>query len=165
MNMKVTRFALTILALTLCLGASAQVKRTPVKKTATTAATSNLTPLERQVVGKHMLSLQWISWDYFGTAEITKEADGRLKCVGSQLSKEYPGDYLKLDGYITIVSALHLQFTGTIKTKVYHLNGGEEYVREGTFDFKSTQGRKYWREQEMKGPDGVTNYVDIYFKR
>lgn len=163
--MKTIRIALTLLVLACCLGATAQVNKTTVKRNATTAATNNLTPLEQKVVGNHMLSLQWISWDYFGTAKITKEADGRLKCVGEQLSKEYPGDYLKLDGYITIVSALHLQFTGTIKTKVYHLNNGEEYVREGTFDFKSTQGRKYWREQEMKGPDGVTDYVDIYFKR
>ncbi|MBR0046750.1 MAG: hypothetical protein IJP75_07725 [Bacteroidaceae bacterium] len=163
--MKKMRLALTLLVLACCLSTIAQTRRTPARRTTTTAAATNLTPLERQVVGNHMLSLQWISWDYFGTAKITKEADGRLKCVGEQLSKEYPGDYLKLDGYITIVDALHLQFTGTIKTKVYHLNNGEEYVREGTFDFKSTQGRKYWREQEMKGPDGVTDYVDIYFKR
>lgn len=120
--------------------------------------------LEKQVIGKHMLSLQWISWEKFGTCDITKEATGRLRCVGAQYSDEND-DYLKLDGYIEIVSAKHLRFTGTIKTKVYHLNNGEEYVREGTFDFKSTQGRRYWREQEMKGPDGVTDYVDIYFKR
>ena len=164
MNMKTIRIALTLLVLACCLNAAAQVRKPAVRRTAPVTA-SNLTPLEQKVVGNHMLSLQWISWDYFGNAKITKEADGRLKCVGEQLSKEHPGDYLKLDGYITIVSALHLQFTGTIKTKVYHLNGGEEYVREGTFDFKSTQGRKYWREQEMKGPDGVTDYVDIYFKR
>ena len=27
--------------------------------------------LEKQVIGKHMLSLQWISWEKFGTCEIT----------------------------------------------------------------------------------------------
>lgn len=121
--------------------------------------------LEQELVGRHMLSLQWISWDYFGSCNITKIGDNEYKCVGEQLSKEYPGDYLKIDGVITPVDRLHLIFTGTIKTKVYHLNNGEEYVREGTFDFKSTQGRKYWREQEMKGADGVCDYVDIYMKR
>jgi hypothetical protein len=120
--------------------------------------------LERKVIGRHMLSLQWISWEKFGTATVTKESDGRLRCVGSQYSDDKK-DYLLLDGYIEIVSAVHLKFTGTIKTRVYHLNNGNEYVREGTFDFKSTNGRRYWREQEMKGPDGVTDYVDIYFKR
>ena len=124
---------------------------------------SNLTPLERKVVGKHLLSLQWISWDYFGTCEITKSSNGTFRCVGSQYSKEN-SDYLKLDGYISIISADHLQFTGVIKTKIHHLNSGNEYVRQGSFDFISTAGRKYWREQEMAGPDGVTDYIDIYFK-
>ena len=65
--------------------------------------------------------------------------------------------------YITIVSETHLKFTGAIRTKVYHLNNGNEYVREGSFDFVATDGRKYWREQEMNGPEGVTDYIDIYF--
>jgi len=120
--------------------------------------------LEKQVIGKHLLSLQWISLEYFGEVNITKLGDNQYYCKGEQLSIEHPGNYLKLDGYIRIISAVHLLFTGTIKTKVYHLNGGEEYVRNGTFDFKSTKGRKYWREMEMKGPDGVTDYVDIYMK-
>lgn len=125
---------------------------------------NNYSQIEKKVIGKHMLSLQWISWEKFGTAEINLDDSGRLRCIGAQYSDEND-DYLKLDGYIEIVSAKHLRFTGTIKTKVYHLNNGEEYVREGTFDFKATKGRKYWREQEMKGPDGVTDYIDIYFKR
>jgi len=124
----------------------------------------SLTPLEKKVVGKHLLSLQWISWDYFGTCEISKIENGRYRCVGSQLSKEN-SDYLKLDGYISIVNENHLKFTGVIKTKVYHLNNGNEYVREGTFDFKATDGRKYWREQEMAGPDGCTDYIDIFFQK
>ena len=124
----------------------------------------NLTSLERKVVGKHLLSIQWISWDYFGTCEITKSSKGTFRCVGSQYSKEN-SDYLKLDGYISIISADHLKFTGVIKTKIHHHNNGNEYVRQGTFDFVSTAGRKYWREQEMAGPDGVTDYIDIYFQK
>lgn len=127
-------------------------------------SSAKLSALEKKVVGKHMLSLQWISWDYFGSCNITKEG-GRLRCVGQQLSRENEGDYLKIDGYITIVDELNLEFTGTIRTKIYHLNGGEEWLREGTYHFKSTQGRRYWRMQEMDGPDGVTDYVDIYMKR
>ena len=124
----------------------------------------DLTPLEKKVVGKHLLSLQWISWDYFGTCEISKIENGKYRCVGSQRSKEN-SDYLKLDGYISIVNEKHLKFTGVIRTKVYHLNNGNEYVREGTFDFKATDGRKYWREQEMAGPDGCTDYIDIFFQK
>ena len=127
-------------------------------------AEQNLTPLERKVVGKHLLSLQWISWDYFGTCEITKVNNGRYRCVGSQHSKEN-SDYLKLDGYISIVNENHLRFTGTIITRLHDMNNGNEHVREGTFDFKSTGGRKYWREQEMTGSDGCADYIDIYFQK
>lgn len=131
--------------------------------------TSNLTPLERKVVGKHLLSLQWISWDYYGTCNITKQKDGTLLCKGEQLSRgddSHIGDYLKIDGTIRIVSALELEFTGTIRTKIYHINNGDEVVREGTFTFLSTQGRKYWRLQQMENPvDECVDYVDIYFKK
>lgn len=134
---------------------SAQYLRKPTK--------GSLSALEKKVVGRHMLSLQWISWDYFGVCTITKEADGRLRCVGEQLSKETPGDYLKLDGYIEIVDAKHLIFEGDISIKVYHLNEGNEYVRTGRYDFVSTQNRKYWRAQNLEKID-ATDYVDIYFK-
>ena len=119
--------------------------------------------LERKVIGRHMLSLQWISWDYFGTCNITKEADGRLRCVGEQLSKEHPGDYLKLDGYVSIVDAKHLIFDGDISIRVYHLNDGEPYTRSGQYDFVSTNNRKYWRAQNLEIIDAC-DYVDIYFK-
>lgn len=127
-------------------------------------AEQDLTSLERKVVGKHLLSLQWISWDYFGTCEITKVNNGKYRCVGSQHSKEN-SDYLKLEGYISIVNENHLRFTGTIITRLHDMNNGNEHIREGTFDFKSTGGRKYWREQEMTGSDGCTDYIDIYFQK
>ena len=132
-------------------------------------ATSNLTALERKVVGKHMLSLQWISWEYFGTANITKQADGTLRCTGEQLSRgddSHIGDYLKIDGTVRIVSALDLEFTGTIRTKIYHINGGKPCIRDGYYEFASTQGRKYWRLQQMDNPcEGCVDYVDIYFNK
>jgi len=124
----------------------------------------SLTSLEKKVVGKHLLSLQAISWDYFGTCDISKIENGRYRCVGSQRSKEN-SDYLKLDGYISIVNENHLKFTGSIKTKVSTDNHGNEFVREGTFDFEAYDGRKYWREQEMAGPGSLTYYIDIYFQK
>ena len=134
-----------------------------LKKAGTAAKNTSLTALERKVVGKHMLSLQWISWDYFGKCEITKLPDGTLSCVGEQLSKEHPGDFLRLDGTIEIVNEKHLIFDGDISIKVYHLNNGEEYTRTGRYDFKSTQNRRYWRAQNLEVIDAC-DYVDIYFK-
>lgn len=139
-------------------GSTTATKATAKSKPATTA-------MDKKLVGKHMLSLQWISWDYFGSVNVTKEADNYYRCVGEQLDRTNVGDYVKLDGYLSAVDDLNLVFNGTIKMKIYHLNGGEEYVREGRFNFKSTQGRKYWRMQEMEGPDGELDYVDIYMLR
>ncbi|MCF0181739.1 MAG: hypothetical protein HUK11_05740 [Muribaculaceae bacterium] len=123
------------------------------------------TAFEKKLIGKHLLSLQWISWDYFGSCNITKVGDNRFRCVGEQLDRDHKGDFLRLDGYLSVIDEKHLVFDGKIISKIYHLNGGEEYVREGTYNFVVTQNRKYWRMQEMDGPDGVTDYVDIYFKR
>lgn len=140
----------------------AKTTYTKNKSNRTSPKNDGLTPLERKVVGKHKLSLQWISWDYFGTANIVKEADGRLRCTGQQLSREND-DYLKIDGYINIQSDTHLVFVGTITTKIYHIYNGEPYVREGTYDFIATKGRKFWRLQQMDNGD-CTDYVDIFFK-
>lgn len=121
--------------------------------------------VEQRVIGRHMLSLQWISWDYFGSCDIKRQADGTLTCKGEQLSKQND-DYLRIDGTIEIVDAKHLKFTGTIVMSIHHIQNGEECLREGTFDFVATGNRRYWRMQQMENPcDGCTDYVDIYFKR
>lgn len=129
---------------------------------------------ERRVIGKHMLSLQWISWEYYGSVTIKKEADGTLTCKGEQLARKCKDaeegckandDYVKLDGTIEIVDRNHLTFTGEIRTKIYHINNGQEVLREGTFHFEATGNRKYWRLQEMTNPaDECVDYIDIYFK-
>ena len=151
------------LMVSIAFGAEAQTKRrTPARRTTTTQHAQ--TP-EQKVLGKHMLSLQWISWDYFGTCNITKDDKGVLHCKGEQLSREND-DYLKINGTIEIVDANHLLFTGTIAMKINYINGGKECLREGTFDFKATNGRKYWRMQQMDNPcDTACDYVDIYFRR
>jgi hypothetical protein len=111
-----------------------------------------------------MLSLQWISWENFGTCTITKDSKGLLHCRGEQLSKEN-GDYLKMDGSITVVNARHLQFKGTITILVSYLNNGKEFKRRGTFNFKARGKRRYWRLQEMeRSNDECVDYVDIYFR-
>ncbi len=138
--------------------------------------------LDKLLVGNHDLSLQWISWDWwhFGLASITKTdtprvyrikgyQDGTLSSEDERGRKN--GDFLKIDGTLTAVDETHLIFTGTIDIKVYHINGGKAYRREGTFDFKARNGRKYWRLQNLKykGPGSedpnrfAVDYVDIYF--
>lgn len=116
-----------------------------------------------KLLGKHKFSLQWIGWDYFGTASITDQS-GTLKVDAEQKSREN-SDYVRMNGIITVIDSLQFKFRGTIDIKVYHLNGGKPCKREGDFTFAIKGNRKYWRLQEMSNPcEEVVDYVDIFFK-
>ncbi len=115
-----------------------------------------------KLLGKHKLSLQWISWDYFGTATIS-EKNGTLYLKGEQKSRK-DTDFVKVEGTITAIEAKSFTFTGTIITQVSYINGGKPCKREGEMTFAITGKRKYWRLQQMQSPCGTeTDYVDIYF--
>ena len=117
---------------------------------------------KRMLLGRHMLSLQWVSWDRFGTATVT-ERDGTLRIVGEQ---RFNGDFVTIDGVITRVDAKEFWFRGRIVTRVSHINGGEPCTRDGEFTFAIKANRKYWRLQSMDNPcEPVTDYVDVYFRR
>jgi hypothetical protein len=117
------------------------------------------------LLGRHRLSLQWISWDYFGSATVT-EKNGKILLTGRQNGRGASSkDYLIVDGIVTSISAKEFTFNGKITTRVSHINSGEPCVREGKMTFKITGKRRYWRLQEMDNPcEGVTDYVDIYFR-
>jgi len=131
---------------------------------AQTKTVVNDTKAKRMLLGKHLLSLQWISWDYFGSATVT-ERKGVLFLKGTQKGRGNT-DYLKVDGVIAEINAKNFKFDGTIEMQISHINGGKPCLREGEMTFAITQNRKYWRLQEMKSPcDVTTDYVDIYFRR
>lgn len=119
--------------------------------------------IESHILGDHLCSLQWISWKKFGRVSFSKGDDGRMYCRGGQEGND--GDYLKIDGYVTVVTPLHIRITGTIITRVSHINDGKPVTRKGTYNFTISGARKYWRMREMSNPspDKVTDYVDIYF--
>jgi len=123
----------------------------------------NSAKAKTMLLGRHKVSLQWISWDYFGAATVTNRG-GTLYLKGEQ--KERGGtDFVKINGTITEINAKDFVFNGTITTQVSHINGGEPCTREGEMTFKITGSRKYWRLMEMDNPcDGVTDYVDIFFR-
>lgn len=119
---------------------------------------------KRELLGSHLLSLQWISWDYFGRASIT-DKNGTLYLSGEQKGRGN-SDYLKINGVITEVNRYEFKFNGKIITHVSYNNGGEPCIREGEMTFAITGKRKYWRLQEMNDPcEEIVDYVDIYFKK
>src|SRR5215208_2472985 len=69
-----------------------------------------------KLLGQHRLSLQWISWDYFGKAIVT-ESDGTLFLKGEQKARK-GSDHLSIDGIITEVDAREFKFKGRIITRV-----------------------------------------------
>ena len=118
----------------------------------------------KNILGKHMCSLQWISWKQFGSVTISQDTNsGVVRVKGGQKSKTN-SDYLEIDGTLTVINPLHLQFKGEITTCVYHINGGKPVKRKGTYNFTVAGQRRYWRMQEMGNPeDQCCDYVDIYF--
>ncbi len=118
----------------------------------------------KMLLGKHLLSLQWISWDDFGAATVVNRR-GVYYLKGEQKQRG-GGDYLKVDGVITKINSKNFKFDGVIEMRISHNNGGAPCRREGEMTFVVTGKRKYWRLQEMNNPcDGVTDYVDIYFRK
>ncbi|WP_424411602.1 hypothetical protein ACPEER_00335 [Pasteurella sp. PK-2025] len=119
-----------------------------------------ITKIEDKLIGKHKLSLQWVSWERFGSVNILRDADG-LSIEGMQ---KVNGNFVSLFGKIKVIDEKAFLFTGEIVTRVDHINNGEACTRNGNFEFRATGKRQYWRLQQMKNPcDPVTDYVDVYF--
>lgn len=118
---------------------------------------------KNMLLGRHSLSLQWISWDYFGAATVTNRR-GVFYLKGKQKSRK-DSDFVELDGVITEINEKNFIFNGTVTMQVSHINNGQPCERTGEMTFAITGKRKYWRLQEMDSPcDVTTDYVDIYFR-
>jgi hypothetical protein len=117
----------------------------------------------KMLVGRHKLSLQWISWDYFGIVTVNN-IRGVYSIKGEQKGRGNT-DFVTIDGAIARIDAKEFTFEGKIVLQISHINGGQPCERDGEFTFKITGKRKYWRLQQMDNPcDPVTDYVDIYFR-
>ncbi len=106
------------------------------------------------------LTLQWISWDYRGRVQVS-ERGGRVHLNGSQAARGGPGR-LTLDGDVVEIGPTSFTFRGRIVIADTP-DAGRNCVRDGSYEFRITGRRRYWRLQEMEVCDGLTDYVDIYF--
>src|SRR5688572_3807642 len=76
----------------------------------------------QKLLGRHMLSLQWISWDHFGTATITS-SKGIYSVKGEQKGRgESKSDFLMIDGTISEINAKDFKFNGTVMMQISHIN-------------------------------------------
>ena len=118
----------------------------------------------KQLLGKHLLTLQWISWDKDKAGQGTVEdRNGTLYLTGQQTSPE--GDKLTVDGVIASVSAKTFTFKGRIVMQVASMDDGKACVLDGEYHFKISGARKFWRMQEMDNLCGsaLTSYIDLRF--
>jgi len=115
------------------------------------------------LLGERLLTLQWIAFTHAGgRAEITDD-HGLLRVKGQQPGKD--GDLLTVEGVIKEVGAKQFVLVGTIVTKVSHIYSGNSCSRSGTFTFRQTGKRKYFRLKEMVNPcegGNLVDYVDVY---
>ena len=77
-------------------------------------------------------------------------------------------EFLKIDGTITPNNEKELIFHGKIETQISFINQGNPCLREGTYTFRVTGQRKYWRLKEMYNPcrkDSLVDYIDVFWKQ
>jgi|JI8StandDraft_2_1071088.scaffolds.fasta_scaffold288885_1 hypothetical protein len=119
--------------------------------------------LESFYLGKHRLTLQWLDDKNAGEAIVVKLTDNTLKISGKQWKGER--DYLIIEGTITPIGEREFSFKGKIITCANYINQGNPCEKNGSYTFKATGKRKYWRLQEMNNCEGnnVVDYVDIFF--
>lgn len=122
--------------------------------------------------GAHRFSLQWISWENFGSVTITNE-DGLLRIRGHQ-TRQGTGDVaqarqaMTIDGVVTVIDKTRFEFEGELVIRLGR--GGEAKdpcLRTGKLTFKYREGNsRSWRLTQQQNPcvDHV-DYVDIYVDR
>jgi hypothetical protein len=158
--MNVNKYAAGFLLAALSFGAASARAKPPANPPKTVIKDARA---KQMLLGVHRLSLQWISWDYFGKAVVT-EKNGTLYLKGEQRQRR-GSDYLRIDGVITEVSAKEFKFDGVVDLRVSHINSNKPCKREGELTFAIKGGRRYWRLQEMDSPcDTTTDYVDLFFR-
>ena len=142
---------------------TAQISAVPSASSSSSSAPSKkLTTAESKLLGQHLFSLQWISWEKFGTAIISQKEDG----LYIDAKQELDGNYVTLQGKLKVISDLEFTVQGELTTCVDHINNGLPCQRNETFTFKASEKKKYWRLQEMHNPcegDNLVDYVDIFF--
>jgi hypothetical protein len=137
-----------------------------------TAAAAQPPPAERTIVNDQAalqrlrrssgITLQWISFETPGWGHVVATMrGGLLHLSGSQTERGGPGR-LTLDGDVLSVEPRSFTFKGRIVIAGAP-DPGRNCVRDGTYEFRVTQRRRYWRLQDFEACDGLADYVDIYF--
>lgn len=140
--------------------AKAPVKATSAPKAMTAPKATPKTP-EEAMLGRHMFALQWISG--YGSAVFSLKDEG-LYLEAKHEDKE-TGNFVTLKGKVKVIDDTTFTLTGDVVTRVHYLNEGNACSRNGTFEFKAMQNKKYYRLQPEQNPcDDAKDLIDVYVK-
>jgi hypothetical protein len=121
-------------------------------------------PAAAMLLGTHPLSLQWVTFDTTKGSVTITEANGVYRLKGEQKGKD--NNLLSIDGEVTAINAKDFTFKGKIVTRVSHIANGKDCVRDGTFLFRISGARQFWRMREQQNPcDEAADYIDIFFPK
>lgn len=70
---------------------------------------------------------------------------------------------VNLKGFVQVITAKHMNFTGEITQSISDNDNGKPYTRKGTKTFMSKDGGKTYRLQDMVNGSGFVDYIDIHF--
>ena len=108
------------------------------------------------------ITLQWISFESPARGHVVaRMRGGLLRLSGAQSERGGPGR-VTLDGDVLRIDPRSFSFRGHIVITDAP-DRGRNCVRDGTYEFRATGRRRYWRLQDFEACDGLADYVDIYF--
>ncbi len=108
------------------------------------------------------ITLQWISFETAQRGHVVAQMNGGLLHLNGSQSARGGAGRVTLDGDVIRINPRSFFFRGRIVITDAP-DRGRNCVREGTYEFRATGTRRYWRLQNIEACDGLADYVDIYF--
>ena len=108
------------------------------------------------------ITLQWISFESPGRGFVVAQMNGGLLHLNGSQSARSGDGRVTIDGDVIRINPRSFFFRGRIVITDAP-DPGRNCVREGTYEFRATGTRRYWRLQYIEACDGLADYVDIYF--
>ncbi|HKX78362.1 MAG TPA: hypothetical protein VJM34_07580 [Novosphingobium sp.] len=108
------------------------------------------------------LTLQWLDWGRTRGMVVVSKGEGLWSLRGAQAQADGPGRLL-LDGAILEIGQGYFTFRGKVRITDTP-DPGRLCEKDKTWHFAVTQNRPYYRLREFEWCDGLTDYVDVYFK-
>lgn len=99
---------------------------------------------------------------YSGSVKFTK-IEGERDNYNVDGSIKSGSNSVTITGFMQVVSAKHMNFTGEITQKIPENDNGKPYTRKGTKTFASKDGGKTYRLQDMINGSGFVDYIDIQY--